>query len=208
MSETICKVLSRLAVTASCLMASSVALAADAEGDYVVRGMGAHSCADFVARVPSNPAYTQASLVWVEGYLTAHNRLMTKTFDVSFLNETSEVAALVLNACKSRADVRLESILGGIIAALHTSRVETNSPLVEFKDADTKVVLRQSTVKDLQKALKKGGFYRLGIDGLSGPGTMKALSKYQKANGLKVSGLPDADTLIKLFITDQQPAKK
>lgn len=208
MNVMMCKAFSRLAVTISLFMVSSAALAVDVKGDYVVRGMGAHSCSDFVARVPSNPAYTQASLVWMEGYLTAQNRLTAKTFDASFLNETSEVAALVLNACKSRADIRVESILAGIIAALHTSRVETNSPLIEFKDADVKVLLRQSTVKHLQMALKKSGFYTLGIDGLSGPGTMKALRKYQKARGLKVSGLPDADTLIKLFITEQQVAKK
>ena len=193
-------VCSGLAVTAL-LMLSNIAVAADAAGNYVVRGMGAHTCADYMASVPSNPDYTQASLLWIEGYLTAHNRLAQETFDVSFLSETSEVAALLLSVCASNSNTRVEVVLAELLWALAPLRIEASSALIAFQEAGVTVMLRQSTLMRLQSLLKQKGYYKMAVDGLSGPGTVKALRRYQAAEGLNTSGVPDADTLIRLFMS-------
>lgn len=54
-------------------------------------------------------------------------------------------------------------------------------------------------VLNLQKALNKAGF-KLKEDGLTGKRTKAALKKFQKQNGLKVTGKPDTPTLAKLGI--------
>lgn len=54
-------------------------------------------------------------------------------------------------------------------------------------------------VRAVQKALNKEGF-KLKVDGLMGKHTRAAIKKFQKENGLKVTGKPDAATLVKLGI--------
>ena len=54
-------------------------------------------------------------------------------------------------------------------------------------------------VKMVQEALNKQGA-KLKVDGVAGKQTRAALSKFQKANGLKATGKADAATLAKLGI--------
>ena len=54
-------------------------------------------------------------------------------------------------------------------------------------------------IAGIQKALNQTGF-TLKVDGYMGPKTRAALKTFQKKNGLKVTGKPDAPTLTKLGI--------
>ena len=47
----------------------------------------------------------------------------------------------------------------------------------------------QLSSKQIQRALKKAGFYQGPIDGNIGPKTKEAIIKFQKANGLKADGI-------------------
>ena len=47
----------------------------------------------------------------------------------------------------------------------------------------------QLSPKQIQRALKKAGFYQGPIDGNIGPKTKEAIIKFQKANGLKADGI-------------------
>jgi len=47
----------------------------------------------------------------------------------------------------------------------------------------------------IQLSLNSRGYCNCKVDGKFGQGTQLALKKYQKDNGLKVSGLPDTETL-------------
>ncbi|HIJ41364.1 MAG TPA: peptidoglycan-binding protein [Deltaproteobacteria bacterium] len=53
-------------------------------------------------------------------------------------------------------------------------------------------------VMQIQEALNKEGF-KLKVDGLMGPKTKGSLKKYQKKNGLKVTGKANKATLDKLL---------
>ena len=63
-----------------------------------------------------------------------------------------------------------------------------------------------ATVKTIQKALKRNGYYisvgssKLKVDGIYGEYTKQAVQKFQKANGLKVTGKVDLNTAKKLNI--------
>jgi hypothetical protein len=50
------------------------------------------------------------------------------------------------------------------------------------------------SLADAQHKLAQLGFYKSKVDGLPGPGTTAAISKFQQANGLPVSGQLDSAT--------------
>lgn len=53
-------------------------------------------------------------------------------------------------------------------------------------------------IKDIQNLLKKHGFYSDSIDSIAGPNTIAGIKKFQKAAGLKQSGVADSTTVKKL----------
>ena len=71
----------------------------------------------------------------------------------------------------------------------------------------------KATVKKIQKALKKNGYYLrykghyLKVDGWYGPCTVRSVKAFQKAKKLKVTGKVDEKTAEKLKIIDKTNAK-
>ena len=57
---------------------------------------------------------------------------------------------------------------------------------------------RGEKVKKLQRLLASFNYYRDDIDGIVGPNLMRAVVKFQKEMGLKISGYPDSRTLFML----------
>ena len=70
-------------------------------------------------------------------------------------------------------------------------------PAKHAKKATHKKVAANAKVKAVQEALDKAGM-KLKADGIMGPKTRAALKKYQKENGLKVTGKADKATMEKL----------
>lgn len=56
----------------------------------------------------------------------------------------------------------------------------------------------------LQERLDLLGYYRMGIDGKVGPGTWKSVENFQREHGLPATGIPDADTLFRLYHTKKK----
>lgn len=108
-----------------------------------------------------------------------------------------------------------------------TNKLSTNNALLSDKKAVNKIIKKTekknenknenfktiskgsndiSTVKKIQRALKREGYYvkvgksNLKIDGIYGQYTVKAVQQFQKANGLKVTGKVDLKTAKKLNI--------
>ncbi|MBU0650829.1 peptidoglycan-binding protein [bacterium] len=54
------------------------------------------------------------------------------------------------------------------------------------------------SAKQIQRALKKSGFYQGSIDGKIGPKTKKAIIKFQKSKGLKADGVVGKKTTAEL----------
>jgi hypothetical protein len=52
--------------------------------------------------------------------------------------------------------------------------------------------------KEIQRALKKAGFYQGSIDGKIGPKTKEAIIKFQKASGIKADGIVGKKTSLEL----------
>lgn len=73
-------------------------------------------------------------------------------------------------------------------------------PLVFAGTADARSSrMSTSEVRQVQRALNNAG-YDVQADGVWGPNTRRALSDYQRRNGLSVTGRPDRDTLAALNV--------
>lgn len=78
------------------------------------------------------------------------------------------------------------------------------SPIVQT------AVLKQGAtggeVKELQRRLKQWGYYSGAVDGIYGPGTVKAVKYFQQKNGLKADGIAGKSTFEALGMNDSAKA--
>lgn len=61
-----------------------------------------------------------------------------------------------------------------------------NDQKIEYKE---KKMPQEISIRQVQTALKKAGFYKGDIDGKQGPRTKEAIRAFQKARGIKVDGV-------------------
>jgi hypothetical protein len=186
------------------LLQPAPVLAADAKGNFVVRGMGTRTCKDYVEAVKQGEGPSHDYLVWMEGYFTALNKTTPETFDVLPVVAIGHTASVVYGSCQGTPDARLEDVLSAAVRTLHPYRVKAQSRLVEVSVGDVYAAVRQETMVFIQKALAKQGLYAGPADGMFSPDLQKALLAYQGKKELTKSGAPDAPTLLNL-IKDTPP---
>lgn len=182
------------------LTLAGAAEAADADGNYAVRGAGTQSCEAFAGAVDGRTPEIAVHMAWMEGYLSAHNRMADGTFDASPFVSPGEVVALVRNICRANPEIRVETALARLINMLEPHRVQRESEILTLAADDQRVLIRSATLRRVQEKLREKGLYTLAPDGIFGPGTRRAVQQFQERESLpNRTGLPDADTLIRLF---------
>lgn len=188
-----------LAAATLCL-ASTTALAADRTGEYAVRGPGAQPCSTFTAAVEQNRPELGAYIGYIDGVLTTTSRLTPNVFDVNPFILPGPFAAIVANICRQAPERILELAVRGGIEALTRARVPQMSPVVEMTVGENRMSLRAETLRAVQTRLKALNLLRDNPDGRFGQATQDALRRFQQANRLTVTGLPDPDTVIALLV--------
>lgn len=191
----------RIALTALCLSGlGGAAQAADRAGDYSVRGAGAQRCEAYTAAVNENKPELGAYIGYIDGHLTATSRLTPNIFDVNPFILPGPFAAIVANICRQAPNQLFEVAVRGGIEALTRARVANSSPIVEMTVGENRMSLRAETLRAVQAKLRSLNLLRDAPDGRFGPGTQEALRRYQAANRLTVTGLPDPDTVLALLV--------
>ena len=98
--------------------------------------------------------------------------------------------AIVLSAAAA-----LLSVGVGLVIPSQTNKIADSTAQEEICEA---AVLRQGSnggeVKEVQRRLKKWGYYTGAVDGVFGAGTKKAVIAFQKKNGLTADGVVGATT--------------
>lgn len=101
-------------------------------------------------------------------------------------------------AMKTAAAVVIGLFAFGVMAPTATMAAENAGKAeMQTKKAKKMKATPDPAVSALQEALNKHGA-KLKVDGLMGGKTKSALRKFQKANGLKVTGMADGATKTKL----------
>ena len=183
---------------------ADAAKAADAEGDFAIKGVGRLLCTQFIeARAGETEIYTRL-LGWLEGYLTAANRYEAETHDMVPWESSALLSLVIDNHCQENPDQFFFEVVQRIVEDLKTVRIVTPSPRIEAKVGNDTVVVYQEVLRRAQAELAKRGIYRSSVDGLFGQDTREAIETFQVLEGLDVSGLPDQVTLSRLF-ADRHP---
>ncbi len=178
------------------------AVAATGSGAFAVRGIGAQSCKNITAVAAGKKAdeLVQLSSAWVAGYVSQYNRATSNTYEAIPIVDNVVLGKLAINVCRSNPDTLFEAVAASLVASFSRGALSDESPDIELKNGNSRAVLRRGVVRLVQQELIREGFLPAGsVDGDYGPGTRAALSKFQEARGITMTGVPDPQTLVHLF---------
>ena len=191
-----------LAAATAVLIAAPAVRAADAQGDYAVRGVGAMNCARVVEAATRNSQELPMILAWMDGHITAANRAGAETFDLVPFSTPGPMAAVVVNICRRNPTLLLDGAVRAGLQQLERLKVGRNSPFVEMTVGNNRVSLRQETLAAIQRKLTTLNLYRGEADGRFGTQTRAAIKSFQQSRQMQVTELPDPDTVVALLLRD------
>jgi hypothetical protein len=188
------------------LVLSSVsAFASDPGGHFALHGVGAQTCAQFLGEVKKNDTTTNNLILsWIMGYMTARNRLVANTYDVTPAMPGEVIIQMTGNICQKSPDARVETAMDALFKGLAPARVTVDSPLIDLQSGDARFKMRRGTFIAVQEALKKKKLYTGRTEDKMTPAIEAALKAYQKDQKLAESGLPDAPTVIRLLVAPER----
>jgi len=181
------------------LISGNAAQAVDGDGDFAVIGPGVRSCAEFRGMVDSNAQDALLFIGWFQGYISRANLVQEATYSVLPVVDANAAATLLYRVCANNPSATVERAADSLIGLLKPLAVAERSEVVRIPDGERSVEVWQATLVLLQQELKKLGHYKGETDGVFGPGTRDALLAFQKASGLRESGVPDIETLAEIL---------
>jgi len=183
--------------------------AADEKGQFAVRNAGMVSCDVFVKEAQKKEksrAYNMY-LGWIDGYISAANQFTNKTFDLAPWGNTPFYAVLLSKYCEKHPKDPFYIAVNKFVGSQVQNRLQTSSILIPVTNGKDSTHVYVGVLKTVQQILKNEKYYKGTVDGQFGPGTIKALKKFQKANKLAETGLPDQLTLYMAYTKYSKSSK-
>lgn len=190
-----------LAIAAlAAIIAASPAAAADRSGNFVLRGAGSQPCPTFMTAINARDQATSATyLAWLQGYMSANNRLLADTFDVMPTQGPVDFMGVVKAICERSPKFSVENAANQALVLLRPLRQTAPSPLVKLSYKGKTAELRESVLKQLEARLMELNHLRQPktAGARSDAELHLAIEKFQRAEKLTVTGLPDLATLLR-----------
>ena len=175
------------------------ASAADDAGKFAMKGAGFLPCQVFVTeRAKRSSAYHLIG-GWVEGYITAYNKHVADTYDITSFESLELLLSVMQNHCETNPRDRLYSVLNSLLTKLKPDRLSKESDRIKITEGKRTTVLYTETVRRIQAELKQRGLYRGATDGRFTDETRSALIAFQSDLKLETTGFPDQTTLWRLL---------
>ncbi|WP_298195237.1 peptidoglycan-binding domain-containing protein [Novosphingobium sp.] len=178
---------------------AGAAHAADAKGNFAIRGPGSQSCAAYLATI-SKPDATARYGSWLLGYVSAHNRLDADTYDLLPTEAGGDFVNMVAIVCRTNPQMSVENAANSAVRAITPLRQTVSSPIVQVQSDGKTISIHQDSLKRLQTALIAKQFFKGTATGTSSPQFVDALKAFQRKEGIAVTGLPDSDSFIRAII--------
>ncbi len=181
------------------LLQTTMAFAADDNEKFAMKGAGFLPCQNYLkAREDKSNIYYMIG-GWVEGYISAHNRLAEDTFDVAPFESLELLLNVIQNHCQTNPNHRLYAVLNSIIIGLQSDRLRQESPRVQVTEGKRKATLHRETIRRVQSKLRQRGLYKSKVDGRFTEETKSALMAFQSDLSFETTGFPDQTTLWRLL---------
>ena len=177
------------------------AFAANEEGIFSVRGLGAISCSDLVMALTSDEGAraSERLVAWISGYLSHANRTHATAYDAMPIQNMDGIATIVARLCDINREAAVEAVVHSVTVSLQPLALAQPEAAQEVRNGDAAAFIRPSVLTALQEKLSARGFLPAGsADGVFGPQTSQALSAFQDRVGIEQTGLPDAWTIFLL----------
>lgn len=179
--------------------------AADANGEFAVRGVGGLACSNVVSLLRErDEARRQQSVLsfinWTAGYLSYVNRRSDDVFDVSPIVDGEDILQLIVNQCVQNEEALFESVTFVVLSALAQGAVSKSSPLVTVEEENQSTQYRKETIVAVQTSLVEKGFLEGTPDGVVGPATVGAIIRFQESEQIPATGFLDFATVIRVLI--------
>ena len=186
-----------LASAGAIALAASISVpvfAADSEGRYAIEGPGRTICADFTADADTKDIRRDVA-IWLSGYITAHNRLLGDTFDITPWQSSPALLSLTRQFCLANPDATVEVAAQQLMSYLAPDRLTESSDLVAQGSGNQTTVLYAEVVSQARGRLRAAGF----DPGNTPAALAEAVKAYQRSLGTDPSGILDQATLARLF---------
>ncbi len=187
------------AAALAAMLAATPLAAADPEGRYAVEGVGARPCSDLIRAQAEDPQLVVAFAGWTAGFLTALNVTQPGTYDLTPFEPTEFVLAKLAKYCEANPQEPFVNAMGRYAAAQGPRRLVEYSPLVRVQSGTHGVFIYASLLEDVRARLIAEGLTPPVEAGSFDGRFAEALGRFQQAQGLPVSGLPDLATLNALY---------
>lgn len=183
-------------------LSAALAPAATSEGEFAIKGIGLMTCGQFLER-REQPDVVYALAGWIDGFVTALNKLAEGTFDSTPWQSADLMVRVLTTHCENNAEDRVAGVVASIVDQFAQDKMRQASPLVPVVGKQQGLLVYANVLARVQTVLAEQGLY----GGEAGDGfnqaTRDALGAFQKDNGLPVTGLPDTATLWLLFYPPQ-----
>jgi hypothetical protein len=196
-------------------IATPAASADKVKGEFAIEGAGTATCLAFTAARKARSAVKPDSaedaklraeadsysrfIGWVEGYLTATNRYVDDTYDISPWQNAEVYGVILGQYCEKNPQDRLFTAVQKLVIALTPDRIKAPSEKVGVSANGRVFPVYTEVIRRAQAALKKQGLYHGEVNGTYDENTAKAVVGYQAFVNVNQTGLPDALTLWLLF---------
>lgn len=182
--------------------------AADQDGKYAIKGVGNSTCRQYLTET-SNHTYNAFLFAgFLNGYMTAQNQHLKDTFDLSSWETIDTLAGYLAGYCEKHRDQSFFLAAASLVNALYPQRVRISSPVMEIGEKGKTVHLYDEVVKRIRSQLADAGLLKGSDGGQFDSATRDAIRAFQKKQGLEASGIPDQQTLHRLFRSAEAPVSK
>ena len=137
------------------------------------------------------------------GYLSGLNRFEAETFDLIPWQSQDYLATVLANHCTQNPDQTFYAAVTLMAASLHPQRMTLAESLQTIPTAEGQPPIRLygTTINQVAASLSESGFDAGAPNGVFDDVVRQALSDFQAAEDLPVTGIPDQRTLVRLFYT-------
>jgi len=194
----------KIALAAACVWGAAAlpAMASDANHDFAVHGIGAIPCTQLTNAPAKDQEQIRVVLAsWLLGYLTAMNRTDAVTYDATPVQDEGALVAMVTGVCKLHPKVPVEAVAFSVFQSLDKAKLAKASPEIKVTVGKSSTVLRQDTLNKVERVLVSLKYLPPGqATGAFSGTTAVALLKFQTAQKLPTTGLPDPATVVRALV--------
>lgn len=181
------------------LLCAAGAFAADDGGKFAMKGAGFLPCQVFTAEREKKSATYYLIGGWVEGYITAYNKHVADTYDITSFESLELLLSVMQKHCESHPKDRLYPVLDAMLVTLNPDRLRRGSERVRIAEGKRKTVLYRETVRRIQAELSRRGLYKAAVDGRFTDETKSGIIAFQSDINFETTGFPDQATLWRLL---------